>query len=178
MTSMRHEKAAHWNPEASASFWINRVSKSLLRFQDQHLRPFGFAMAQMPVLRALAAGGARSQKDLASRAAVEQPTMAALLKRMERDGVIERRLDPQDGRVSLSSLTRQARVRLPKGRAALLSAEQAAMAGFTTDEQALLRHFLRRVVNNIVATESEVERADDTFATPRRRRRPRSSGTS
>ena len=47
-------------------------------------------MSHLPVLRALVHGRALSQKDLAEQARVEQPTMAEMLVRMERDGVVER----------------------------------------------------------------------------------------
>ena len=59
------------------------------------------AAGYLPVFFALAA----TQTALASLAAIEQPTMAATLTRMERDSLIHRRPDPQDGRSSLISLT-------------------------------------------------------------------------
>jgi MarR family transcriptional regulator, transcriptional regulator for hemolysin len=170
MTKTEREKQTDWRPQASASFWINRASKSLLRLQDQCLRPLGFAMAQMRVLHALADGGAWSQKALVRHAGVEQPTMAALLSRMERDHIIERHADPHDGRGSVASLTRLARSRLSSARTALAGAERAALVGFTTDEQALLLRLLQRIVDNIAAVESESRSADK-----RRRKQGRSS---
>lgn len=67
----------------------------------------------MPVFVALGAGEALTQRELARRAVVEQPTMAATLSRMERDGLIERRPDPADGRSALVSLTAAATEKLP-----------------------------------------------------------------
>ncbi|HEY1097650.1 MAG TPA: MarR family transcriptional regulator, partial [Myxococcota bacterium] len=93
-----------WNPEATASFWINRTSRVVLRANDARLKAFGFSMSQMPVLHALQDGVAKSQKELAQLARIEQPTMAEMLTRMERDGVIERAPNPRDGRGSLISL--------------------------------------------------------------------------
>jgi len=138
-----------WDPKSSASFWINRASRSLLRLQDGRLRPLGFGMSQMPVLHALKEGGALSQKELAQWAGVEQPTMAEMLARMERDGVVQREPNPKDGRGSLTSLTRRSRLRLPKARAALIQGEHEAMAGFSAEEKELLLALLQRVVSNL-----------------------------
>ncbi len=149
---MQVEKSADgWDPGSTASFWINRASRTLLRLQDGRLRPLGFGMSQMPVLHALQDGAALSQKDLAAFARVEQPTMAEMLARLERDGVVERAPNPNDGRGTLTSLTRRSRLRLPRARAELLAMEQTATAGFSADEKATLLSLLRRVVENLGA---------------------------
>jgi MarR family transcriptional regulator for hemolysin len=140
-----------WDPEASASFWINRASRALLKRHESRLRPLGFGMSQMPVLQALEQHGPLSQKELARRAKVEQPTMAEMLARMERDGVVERSPDPDDGRASLVSLTRRARLRLEKGRGALMRGEGEAIAGLSAAEKATLVGLLRRVVESLDA---------------------------
>lgn len=136
-------------PDDMVGFWINLASRSILRVLDARLRPLGFAMSHLPVLRALAEGGALSQKDLARIARVEQPTMAEMLARMERDGLVEREPNPEDKRGSLTSLTRSARTRIPKASETLVAGEREAMAGFSDHEKALLLEFLQRVVKNV-----------------------------
>src|ERR1700742_1491528 len=93
-----------WDPESTPSYWINHASRLLLRHFEQILRPLGFGMAYLPVAGALSRDGALQQKDLAERTHVEQPTMAALLGRMERDGVITRTPHPGDKRANLIAL--------------------------------------------------------------------------
>ncbi|HEY1765406.1 MAG TPA: MarR family transcriptional regulator [Opitutaceae bacterium] len=148
---MHKEGAAgqSWSPESRAGYWINRSSRALLRAAEARLRPLGFSMGQLPVLRALADGQALSQRDLAREAQVEQPTMAELLARMERGGVIRRRANPGDRRGSLVSLTPRSRARLGKARTALAEAERVALAGLSADECRLLRDLLRRVAGNL-----------------------------
>jgi DNA-binding MarR family transcriptional regulator len=75
--------------------------------------------------------------------------MAEMLARMERDGVVQREPNPNDGRGSLTSLTRRSRLRLPKAKEALIQGEHEAMAGFTTEEKVLLLTLLHRVVSNL-----------------------------
>lgn len=144
---------ADWDPEVTLGFWINRASRSLLRHFDARLQPLGFAMSQLPVLRALARGEALAQKDLAKIARVEPPTMAEMLSRMERDGMVRREPNPNDRRAILISLSESARARLPMAKAALSDAEREAMAGLGEAEQALVRALLQRVVRNVEAAE-------------------------
>jgi MarR family transcriptional regulator for hemolysin len=153
------KELAPWAPESTAAFWINRASRSLLRSFDARLRPFGFAMSHLPVLRALAGGRSLSQKDLAQLARVEQPTMAEMLVRMERDGVIERERNPDDGRGTLISLTRRSRARIPTAMVALLEGDHVAMDGLSDAEKTTLRQLLQRVVQNL---EADGSTADET----------------
>ena len=145
---VRGEKSG-WRPEAAAAFWINRASKLLILSVDKALRPFGFAMSYLPVLRALSDGSTPSQTRLAHIAGVEQPSMAETLRRMERDDLVQREANPQDGRESLFSVKRQARARWPKAMAALIECDRRAMAGLSAAEQVVLRDLLIRVVKNL-----------------------------
>jgi MarR family transcriptional regulator, transcriptional regulator for hemolysin len=148
-----------WDPESTPAFWINRAARGLLRHFEARLRPFGFAMSHLPVLRALALGRSMSQTELALAARVEQPTMAETLTRMVRDGVVQREPNPNDGRGTLVSLTRRSRGRLPKARAALMEANREAMAGLTDAEQSLLRQLLERVVMNLERISEKVPKS-------------------
>lgn len=132
-----------------AGFWVNRASRTIVRILDAQLRPLGLAMSHLPVLRALAEGGAQPQKALAELARVEQPTMAELLARMEQYGLVRRGPNPADRRGSLLSVTRLARARLPRAIAMLVACERAATAGFSDEERAMLVALLRRIVDNL-----------------------------
>jgi MarR family transcriptional regulator for hemolysin len=138
-------------PEALVGFWINRASRGLVRMLDARLRPLGLAMTHFPVLRALGERGELSQGELARIAHVEQPTMAMLLMRMERDGLIERRSHPSDKRASLTKLTPQARNRVQKASKTLVDAEREVMQALTAKERVQLLSLLQRVVNAIEA---------------------------
>jgi MarR family transcriptional regulator, transcriptional regulator for hemolysin len=148
-----------WAPMRAIGYWLNRASRMLLRLQDERLRPHGFSMGQIPVVGALMDGSVRSQKELAQLARVTQPTMAEMLARMERDGVVRRTADPDDGRGSLISLTEPALERLPTMREALMISESEAVAGLTEREVATLRALLQRVVSNLEGVEAATPEA-------------------
>src|SRR5882757_1831050 len=96
---------ADWDPFGTPVPYINMAARGIARIGERQVRPFGFAIGQLPVLYALRNGAAMSQKELARFAKIEQPSMAQMLGRMERDGLIRRTPDPKDGRSSLIALT-------------------------------------------------------------------------
>ena len=142
-----------WNPMKTPGHYISRIARGLARIGDARLREIGFATAQLPVLTALKNGEQLSQTALARWAKVEQPTMAQLLARMERDGLIRREPDPDDRRSSLVSLTSQARANLPAGQAILMQGNKDATRGLSADEIKTLVALLSRVLANVEATE-------------------------
>jgi len=100
--------------ENSAGYMTNWAARLFYRELERQLAPLGINPAYMPILFALSDGSSLTQKELADRAAVEQPTMTATLSRMERDGFITRRPNPEDGRSVIVSLSSQGSERVPQ----------------------------------------------------------------
>ncbi|MBJ2157934.1 MarR family winged helix-turn-helix transcriptional regulator [Variovorax sp. IB41] len=136
-------------PETNPLKLIGRVARGFVRIADADLREAGLAAGQLPVLVSLKKSKALSQAELARIAQVEQPSMAQLLTRMERDGLVQRVDDPADKRSRLISLTPLAARRLPKARALMEGHTQQALAGFSKAEVAQLLALLRRVNANV-----------------------------
>lgn len=143
------EPSETWQPRSMPALLINRIAHVLTRIADPRFRELGLGIGQMPVLVALKDGAHLPQKELARRAGVEQPTMAQLLARMERDGLIRRETDPADKRSSLISLTDGALQQLQPARAILSEGNQKALAGFGEEEIAQLVALLQRVLANV-----------------------------
>jgi MarR family transcriptional regulator, transcriptional regulator for hemolysin len=101
------------------------------------------------VLVALRDGGASTQRDLARFAKIEQPPMAQMLVRMERDGLIRRTPDPADGRSSRITLTKAAEARLPDATTTLLKGNREVLRDFTDEEVELLVDLLTRLIANL-----------------------------
>jgi MarR family transcriptional regulator for hemolysin len=128
---------------------ISLAARGFARLSEARLKPLGFGVGHLPVLVALRDGRASTQRDLARFAKVEQPPMAQMLARMERDGLIRRTPDPADGRSSRITLTRGAQARLPDAIAVLLQGNQEALRGFTDEEADLLVGLLTRLIANL-----------------------------
>ena len=117
------------------------------------------AIGYMPVLTALGDGSAMTQKDLALQAIVEQPTMAATLSRMERDGWIRRLPDSDDMRSALVSLTAAALEKMDDLREVIASVNRIATKALTPTEQAQYLELLQKII-------AALQEADASGPTP------------
>jgi len=146
---IRQEAASGWDPTASPTFWINDASRVVMRRFEERLRPLGFGMAYFRVIVTLEAHGMVQQKDLLKVIQVEQPTMAVLLKRMERDRFIARKPDPNDSRAQLIGLTSRARVMLGKAKTEMSNVVEQAMTGISAKDREVMVRALKTVVMNL-----------------------------
>ena len=128
---------------------ISLAARGFARLSEARLKPLGFGVGHLPVLVALREGRASTQRDLARFAKIEQPPMAQMLARMERDGPIQRSPDPADGRSHRITLTEAAEARLPDAVAVLLRGNQELLCDFTDEEAGLLVELLTRLIANL-----------------------------
>jgi DNA-binding MarR family transcriptional regulator len=135
--------------DISMGYLMHWGARLLRRLADQRLKALGFSSAYLPIIGTLGAGTPLSQKALAAAAAIEQPTMAATLARMERDGVVERAPDPKDGRSTLFSLTPAAKRKLPAVRRIIEQVNGEALAGLPTAERATFRRQLLAAIRGM-----------------------------
>lgn len=135
--------------EPSLGEAVNRTARLLRRLADQRLAPFGLSAGYLPVLTALMREDRVSQKTLTERAGIGQPTMAATLARMERDGIIARQSDPDDKRSVLFTLTAKTRLRLPDVGTAVRDLNIDAIAGLSEGDSERLRKLLAIVAEAV-----------------------------
>jgi len=80
--------------------------------------------------------------ELAEAEAVAQPTITTLVGRLERDGLVERRSDPDDARAVRVHLTADGRASLQRMRAERAALLEQRLADFTDDERRTLESAL------------------------------------
>ena len=144
-----------WQPDAMPAMLIATAARMLARRADGRLRALGVSLSQFPVFFALKDGSRLSQKELARLANVEQPSMAQLLARMERDGLIQREPDAADRRSSLVALTESAKDRIAPVRAVLAQGNREAVQGFDDGEVAQLNVLLHRLIAHLDRVKSD-----------------------
>ena len=136
-------------PHPNVGYLVNRIARLGQRWLDARLKKFGIAGAAVPVLAILKAEGVSTQRELASRVGTEQPTMAQLLKRMERDGLIVRKANPGDARSAYVSLTERAASVLPLARREMQKGYEQVTASFSERELATLTKLLERYLMSV-----------------------------
>jgi MarR family transcriptional regulator, transcriptional regulator for hemolysin len=142
-----------YDPGTSAGYLTNWAARLFARALERRI--VGGNSGPMPVFFALQAGGSMSQKELARQAAVEQPTMAATLNRMERDGLIVRTPDPKDARSARVSLTQLGRRRAEAAFEIAMEVNAIANGALKPGERELFHDMMRRIV---AALEKDGER--------------------
>ena len=130
--------------ESSAGYLTNWAARLFARALERRL--VGGNSGPMPVFFALQDGGAMTQKALAQMAAVEQPTMANTLNRMERDGLIVRTPDPNDRRSALVSLTPLGLERTVGAFEAAVEVNGIATNALRPEEREVFYSMMRRIV--------------------------------
>lgn len=140
---------------------VTIAARYFAKLSESRLKAHGFGAGQVPVLVTLAELGVSNQRDLAKLAKVEQPPMAQMLDRMEREGLIVRSPDPQDGRSRQISVTDEALSRLPDVIETVLQGNNQALSGFSKDEVDLLINFLLRLNANLERMTSKELRSQE-----------------
>ncbi len=130
----------------SAGYLINHMARIFAQELAARIKPLGLTTGTFPALLELWDQDGLTQKQLVDRLGIEQATMANTLNRMERDGLVTRRKDPNDGRAQLVWLTEHARGLQAPAIAAAEGVNSDLLLGLNADEQAQLLALMRKVI--------------------------------
>lgn len=135
--------------DTSAGYLVNHMARLFARQLEARLRLHGLALGAFPALLHLWDQDGLTQRELVDRLGIEQPTMAATLSRMERDGLITRHTDATDARVQRIRLTEKARALQKPAQAEAVAVNARAFAGMSADEQTAFLATISRVIANL-----------------------------
>ena len=154
---MRHEI-----PGRTVGFLVNDVARLLRkRFEQQaRIEALGLTRAQSSVLAYLARQEGLNQRALAQILEIEPITLARLLDRLQRAGLVERRPDPKDRRAHLLYLSECAYPLLDRIFALAAAVREDAMAGIGEEDRARLLDILTMMKSNLIVRDGEVEAAE------------------
>ncbi len=121
----------------------------------------GVSAAQLGVLRQLAHEPGLSGAELARRLLVSPQGVQLALTALEKRGLLERKRDPQHGRVLQGYLTREGRTVVATAIGDALAAHENVFGVLSTDEQETLRELLGRIVEKGTGHQLFNDRADE-----------------
>jgi MarR family transcriptional regulator, organic hydroperoxide resistance regulator len=130
-------------------FQVLQVHKAHRQLAEAALNKLGVHTGQEMILLQLWIEEGIPQSQLAASMEVEPPTATKMLQRMERAGLIERRTDPTDARVSRVYLTERGRALEQPVLDVWKQLETQTVAGLSLTEQALLQRLLMQVLTNL-----------------------------
>src|SRR5258707_9343537 len=88
---------------------VNTLGRRIVWSLAQRTAKHGVLPGAYPVIAWLMHLNEATQSELSKLVSIEQPTMAVTLRRMERDGIVQRTPDPDHGRKSVVKLTARGR---------------------------------------------------------------------
>jgi MarR family transcriptional regulator, transcriptional regulator for hemolysin len=97
---MIREQMKKYDYENSIGFVVYSASKIFQKVFDLELRnKIGITLTQSKVIFALYLHSGLTQRELADKIGIESPTLVPMIDKMEEDGYLERKFDPQDRRI-------------------------------------------------------------------------------
>jgi len=104
---------------------------------------------QPPLLFVLNASDGLSQKELADRLKISPATMTVMIKRMEKSGLIERKIDEIDQRKYKVYLTLKGREKFAQVRKIIDRIDHESFSNFSEEEKIIMRRLLIQMYKNL-----------------------------
>lgn len=143
---------ADFDPEQTFGFNLYDAARLLRRDFERRAKRHGVTRAQWAALAFLARQPGLRQAQLADLLEVTPIAVARLVDRMEEEGLVERRADPDDRRAWRVHLTAKARARIETLRETGRETRELALTGISAKDQDVLLAALQRIRNNLAAT--------------------------
>ncbi|GAA4843235.1 MarR family transcriptional regulator [Paenibacillus vulneris] len=132
---------------------LTHLMKHVLKLHRQNvdklIQQYEVYPGQPPLLLRLAEQDGQIQKELASRIHIQPATLTVMITRMEKVGLLERRPDPDDQRISRVYLTDKGRFAAEKVKEALHVIEDKCFDHFRPEEKMLFRRLLMQMHSNL-----------------------------
>ena len=132
------------------------------RMQEK-LAQVGLYRGQAPIMGLLNQYDGMSQKQMADALNLSPATMTVTLKRMEKAGLIVRKMDGHDQRVLRVHLSEQGKEMCQKGQEQCALVSEELLEGFTEQEEKQLRDYMERIARNMEAVVRRDVEADSTM---------------
>lgn len=148
------------DPEQSVGFLVNDVARLLRRNFNRRAQELGLSQAQWQALAYLSRQEGVNQVTLADSLEIQPITLARLIDRLQKAGLVARRPDPADRRAFRLYLTAAARSLLERMWQLAVETREEAMAGLADDRKQVLIDALRHMKLNLLAAESGGDSTD------------------
>lgn len=130
-------------------FLFFKVQKLLFAKSSEILEKINIYPGQPPLLLVLHHSSGVTQKELAKKLNVTPPTIAVMLRRLEKYDLIEKKLDEKDRRVYRVYLSKKGKMMIGKLHEIMEELEKIVFNGFDEKEKETLKKFLDKMANNI-----------------------------
>lgn len=139
------------NVEDSLVFWLKKAYLAIRKEYDEELAKHELTYPQWEVVRMLCSQDGLEQRTIQQRLGIQSATLTGIVDGLVDNGLVERRLSPEDARVKQLHLTEEGQKIQQMGPEVLSRIDDRLSRNFSATELALLKDWLRRVINNLDA---------------------------
>ncbi len=144
----------------SWGFLLKDVSRLYTRRFEARAQALSLTLPQCKTLAYLASNEGVSQKRLSELIEIDPMSLVRILDRMEADGWVQRRSDPEDRRARSLAITEKAKPIVAQIWELVGEVRGEALAGLAADERTRLVEMLERVHRNLLGLEPLAEDAE------------------
>lgn len=137
--------------EESLLHIMSHLMKSYRHNVDLIIREFDVYPGQPPLLMRLFELNGLSQRELADKMNITPATLTVMIDRMQKTGLVERKADSRDQRISRVFLTEKGRSAAVEVKRAIREVEQRCFERFIPEEKLLLRRLLLHMQENLLS---------------------------
>lgn len=138
-----------FRPNSIYSVFFDVIKLHYKRSQEI-LDSIGIYPGQPPVLIVLTYSDGLSQRELSDKIRIKPATMTVMLGRMEKAGLVVRKSDPNDQRISRVYITDKGREVKKEFDKVFQQIEEECFSNFTEEEKILLRRLLMQMRDNLL----------------------------
>lgn len=132
---------------------LDKISMMRRIFTQRAATKDGIYLGQLPAMRYIAMNPGCTQKDVAEFIQVSPPSIAVMVKRMVRDGVVQKKADEKDLRQNRLYITDKGMELAQHCHQMFNRMDEQVYAGFSEEELTLLSSFLTRLIDNLASDE-------------------------
>jgi DNA-binding MarR family transcriptional regulator len=155
MAGMKDEVAESANGGRCSCTALRKASRRISQLYDTALAPSGLKTTQRAILAQIGRSEPTTIGELAAALVMDPGALAHTLKPLERDGLVDVAVDPNDRRSRRITLTRRGRGKLTETDALWAKAQQGFEAAFGRPESEALREALRFLISDDFAAAFE-----------------------
>ncbi len=127
---------------------LDRITLMRRIFAQRATTRDGIYLGQLPVLRYVSEHPGCTQKDVANFMQVSPPSVAVMVKRMVRDGMLCKEADQNDMRQNRLTITEKGIAMGERCKSIFKQMDEQVYAGFSQEELEQLSSYLKRIIEN------------------------------
>ncbi len=132
---------------------LDKISLMRRIFTQRAATRDGICLGQLPVMRYIRNNPGCTQKDVAEFMKVSPPSVAVMVKRMVRDGYVEKVADENDLRQNRLTITPAGEEMALRCQNIFTEVDKQVYAGFSDEELEQLSSYLNRLIDNLASDE-------------------------